>query len=54
MKALVLAQADAAEGKLTDDRQQTIRSTMDEIIDDLDEYDDRNPGHEPGLFNALH
>jgi hypothetical protein len=41
MKALVLAQTDAAEGKLTDDRQQTIRSTMDEIIEDLDEYDDR-------------
>src|SRR3954451_20158974 len=31
MKALVLAQVDAAEGKLSDDRQQTIRSTMDEI-----------------------
>jgi predicted PurR-regulated permease PerM len=47
MKALVLAQTDAAEGKLTDDRQQTIRSTMEEIIEDLDEYDDRSPGDGP-------
>jgi hypothetical protein len=47
MKALVLAQTDAAEGKLTDERQQTIRSTMDEIIEDLDEYEDRSPGDEP-------
>jgi predicted PurR-regulated permease PerM len=47
MKALVLAQADAAEGKLSDDRQQTIRSTMDEIIDDLDEYRDESPDDEP-------
>jgi hypothetical protein len=46
MKALVLAQTDAAEGKLTDDRQQTIRSTMDEIIEDLDEYGDHSPGDE--------
>jgi hypothetical protein len=38
MKALVLAQDDATEGKLSDERQQTIRSTMDEIIEDLDEY----------------
>ena len=44
MRALVLAQTDAAEGKLTDDRQRTIRSTMDEIIEDLDEYDDNRPG----------
>jgi hypothetical protein len=47
MKALVLAQTDAAEGKLTDDRQQTIRSTMDEIIEDLDEYNDRSPTDVP-------
>src|ERR1700716_1642583 len=47
MKALILAQGDAAEGKLSDDRQQTIRSTMDEIIEDLDEYGDHSPGDEP-------
>src|SRR3979411_2738489 len=46
MKALVLAQTDAAEGKLADDRQQTIRFTMDEIIDDLDEYGDHDPANE--------
>jgi hypothetical protein len=47
MKALVLAQIDAAEGKLSVDRQQTIRSTMDEIIEDLDEYGDHTPGDAP-------
>jgi AI-2E family transporter len=46
MKALVLAQTDAAEGKLADDRQQTIRSTMDEIIEDLEEYGDHDPAVE--------
>jgi hypothetical protein len=46
MKALVLAQSDAAEGKLSDDRQQKIRSTMDEIIEDLDEYRDESPDDE--------
>jgi hypothetical protein len=40
MKALYLAQIDAAEGKLSDERQQTIRSTMDEILEDLDEHTD--------------
>jgi predicted PurR-regulated permease PerM len=46
MRALVLAQGDAAEGKLSDDRQQTIRSTMDEIIEDLDDYRDASPEDE--------
>ena len=43
MKALVLAQSDAAAGKLAADRQATIRATMDEIIDDISDYPDVNP-----------
>ncbi len=44
MKALVLAQSDAAAGKLSADRQATIRATMDEIIDDISDYQDANSG----------
>jgi hypothetical protein len=43
MKALILAQADAAEGKLSDERQHKIQSTIDEIIDDLSDYSDQEP-----------
>jgi hypothetical protein len=46
MKALVLAQSDAAAGKLSADRQATIRATMDEIIDDIRDYQDANPSDE--------
>jgi len=46
MKALVLAQSDAAAGKLSADRQATIRATMDEIIDDISDYQDANSGDE--------
>src|SRR3954447_1217371 len=35
MKALVLAQSDAAGGKLSAGKQKAIRATMDEIMDDL-------------------
>ena len=43
MKALVLAHQDAAEGKLSTDRQAAIRATMDEIIDDVSDYQDVSP-----------
>jgi predicted PurR-regulated permease PerM len=43
MKALILAQADAAVGKLTNEKQQAIRDTADEIIDVLSDYRDINP-----------
>jgi predicted PurR-regulated permease PerM len=43
MKALILAQGDAAEGKLTSEKQQAIRATVDEIIEDLSDYQDSNP-----------
>ena len=43
MKALILAQADAAEGKLTSEKQQAIRDTLDEIIEVLSDYQDTNP-----------
>src|SRR3954469_17890685 len=42
MKALVLAQVDAAEGKLSNEKQQDIRETMDEIIEDLEDYRNEN------------
>ena len=43
MKALILAQGDAAEGKLTREKQQAIRDTVNEIIEVLDDYPDTNP-----------
>ena len=43
MRALVLAQTDAAEGKLTSEKQSNIRDTMDEIVEDLMDYPDADP-----------
>jgi predicted PurR-regulated permease PerM len=43
MKALILAQGDAAEGKLSSEKQQAIRDTVDEIIEVLSDYQDINP-----------
>jgi predicted PurR-regulated permease PerM len=43
MKALLLAQADAAHGKLSRDAQTGIRDTVEEIVEDLDEFDDVTP-----------
>jgi predicted PurR-regulated permease PerM len=43
MKALVLAQADAAHGKLSRDKQVEIRDTIEEIVEDLDEFADETP-----------
>jgi hypothetical protein len=43
MKALILAQGDAAEGKLTSEKQQAIRDTVNEIIEVLSDYQDTNP-----------
>ena len=52
VKALVLAQTDAAEGKLSDERQQKIRATMEEIIDDLGDYSDEAPSEVPAGNDA--
>ena len=43
MKSLVLAQADAAAGKLSVEKQLAIRKTMDEIVEDLVDYADVDP-----------
>ncbi len=43
MKALLLAQADAAHGKLRRETQKDIRETMEEIIEDLEEFKDVTP-----------
>ena len=43
MKALMLAQADAAQGKLTAEKQREIRDTVDEIVDDLSDHGDQPP-----------
>src|SRR5207237_143087 len=40
MKALLLAQADAAQGKLSPEKQLEMRLTMEEIIDDLSDHPD--------------
>jgi AI-2E family transporter len=43
MKALLLAQADAAHGKLSRDKQLQICDTIEEIVDDLSDYSDEVP-----------
>ena len=50
MKALLLAQADAAHGKLRRETQTDIRETMEEIVEDLAEFDDLTP--EPNKKDA--
>ena len=42
MKALLLAQADAAHGKLDREKQLEIRDTIEEIVDDLGDYSDED------------
>ena len=48
MKALALAQVDAAHGKLATDKQLAIRDTMAEIVDDLADHADELPEPEEG------
>jgi hypothetical protein len=48
MKALSLAQADAASGKLPRDKQLAMRDTMAEIVDDLADYADADPDPKEG------
>ena len=43
MKALTLAQSDAATGKLSREKQVAVRQTIEEIVDELDEYADEPP-----------
>jgi predicted PurR-regulated permease PerM len=43
MKALLLAQIDAAHGKLARETQREIRDTMEEIVEDLEEFHDETP-----------
>ena len=45
----MLAQADAAHGKLSSEKQLEIRGTVEEIVDDLSDYSDEvPPGAEDG------
>jgi predicted PurR-regulated permease PerM len=44
MKALLLAQSDAAHDKLARDKQVEIRDTIEEVVDDLGDYADEVPG----------
>ena len=48
MKALALAQADAAHGKLAADKQLAMRDTMAEIVDDLADHADEAPEPKEG------
>jgi predicted PurR-regulated permease PerM len=43
MRALARAQSDAAQGKLEREKQLEIRDTIEEIVDDLDDYADVTP-----------
>jgi predicted PurR-regulated permease PerM len=53
MKALFLAQADSAHGKLSREKQIEIRDTVEEIVEDLAEFSDEPPssGEEDSLPN---
>lgn len=48
MKALLLAQADAAHGKLSREKQLEIRDTIEEIVDDLSDYSEEPPSGDGG------
>jgi predicted PurR-regulated permease PerM len=48
MKALALAQTDAAQGKLPADKQLVIKDTITEIVDDLADHADEAPEPEEG------
>ena len=50
MKALALAQADAAHGKLPADKQLAIRDTMSEIVDNLADHTKDTPKLEEGAL----
>ncbi len=43
MPALALAQTDAAHGKLSQDKQLAICHTVEEVVDDLRDHEDRDP-----------
>jgi hypothetical protein len=43
MKALALAEADAARGRLPDDRQAELLRVIEDVIEDLDAYTDEEP-----------
>jgi predicted PurR-regulated permease PerM len=49
MPALALAQTDAAHGKLSQEKQLEICDTVEEVVEDLSDYDDQDPetGAEP-------
>jgi hypothetical protein len=46
MPALALAQTDAAHGKLSNDKQMGICDTVEEVVEDLSDYDDKEPTDE--------
>jgi hypothetical protein len=50
MKALALAHSDAAQGKLSHEKQLKVRDTIEEVVEDLREHEDRKlgPGAETG------
>jgi len=52
MRALMLAQADVARGKLSRDQQDAVRETLGEILDDLAQEDDpeTGPAERPALY----
>ena len=52
MKALLLAQTDAAHGKLSREKQLHIRDTIEEIVDDLSDYSDEVPPGADGRADA--
>ena len=53
MKSLVLAQRDAAEGKLSVEKQAEIRATVEEVVDAMGEFDDKSREKTDGVAVEL-
>ena len=53
MKSLVLAQRDAAEGKLSVEKQAEIRDTVEEVVDAMEEFDDKSRDKTDGVAVEL-
>lgn len=53
IKALALAHSDAAQGKLSHEKQLKIRDTIEEVVEDLREHEDRNLDPDAEAGDAL-
>lgn len=53
MKALALAHADAARGKLSEERQTQLLEVIEEVVEDLEDYSDKDVETQPATTGAV-